>query len=741
MKLATFRFSDLRLSHQITLIAGALALTVLLGITLFAVISTMRSLQSEAERSFRGQVEAMRRAADTAYQLAKAETERLGAAFAGKFKDGLVFDPAQVVKVGNVDTPLVKLGDTPLNMNFKQVDELSESTGGVATVFAKHGDDFVRITTSLKKETGERALGTFLGKDHPAYKLMISGETYFGKARLFGRDYMTKYVPVRSKNGSVAGILFVGYDLEEVKASLFQSISKVKLGDQGYIYIVDAAEGKGMGQFVLHPNLGGTNALELADADGKVGFLRPLVDTKSGYLSYPWPNQQGVVESKIVAYDRSEGWNWTIAGGAGREEQTRVATKMGLVLGTAGLFGAAVLAILLRVFIARRFRPLGHLTDVVRKLAAGDNEARAKLATRDEIGELARAFDSMMDDRVATQRAIQAENEQLNNSVLALLQAVAQLGKKDLTVKVPVAEDVTGAVGDALNMLTSETAKVLTQVTDLATDVSSASMLVKQQSDTVAAVADSEREEVEHATAELGAAATSMKRIAELAQACNAAADNAIKTTQNALTTVTATVGGISGIRDTIRETEKRIKRLGERSQEISGVVSLINTIAERTHILALNASMHAASAGEAGRGFAVVADEVQRLAENARQATAQIATLVNNIQIETADTVNTMNATISQVVDGSSLAEQAGEQMKRTQETTARLVASVQEIAESSQAQARISSQLLERAGEIRKSTEQTTAQLREQSEQTVNLVEYAKGLMGAVRVFKLPG
>jgi len=741
MKLAKFNFSDLKLAHQITMITGVLALTVLFGITAFAVVSSTRSLQAEAERSFRVQVESLRRSADIAHQLARSATDRLGASFSEKFKDGLTVDPAQLVRVAGVDAPLVKLGDTTINMNFKHVDEFSEATGGVATVFARKGDDFVRVTTSLKTETGERAVGTFLGKEHPGYQTILSGQIYLGRAKLFGRDYMTKYVPVRAKDGSVIGILFVGYDLEDTKTSLFQMMSNAKLGEQGYIYVIDAAPGKNAGQLLVHPSLVGKNAMELADADGKVGFLRPLVDTKSGVLSYPWPNKEGVAESKIVAFDRSEGWNWTIAGGAAREEQMRAGNRMAIILGASGLAAAAVLAVLLWVFIARRLRSLGHLTEVVQRLAKGDNEARARLATQDEIGELGRAFDAMMDERVATQVAIEKENEQLNASVLALLQAVAQLGNKDLTVKVPVAEDVTGAVGDALNLLTTETAKVLAQVTDLAADVSSASLLVKQQSDTVSAVASSERKQVEQAAAELGDAATSMKRIAELAQACNAAADNAIKTTQNALGTVNATVGGISGIRDTIRETEKRIKRLGERSQEISGVVSLINTIAERTHILALNASMHAASAGEAGRGFAVVAEEVQRLAENARQATAQIATLVNNIQVETADTVSTMNATISQVVEGSRLAEQAGEQMKRTQETTARLVASVQEIAESSQAQARISSQLLERAGEIRKSTEQTTAQLREQSEQTVNLVEYAKGLMGAVRVFKLPG
>lgn len=365
---------------------------------------------------------------------------------------------------------------------------------------------------------------------------------------------------------------------------------------------------------------------------------------------------------------------------------------------------------------------------------------RTGLTGSDELSELGQAFDAMLDARVTALVQAEHENEQLNDSIIHLLQAVSQLSQRDLTVRVPVTEDMTGPVADALNLLTDETAKVLRGVIRISEDVAVASDKVKAQSDTVIAVADDERQAVEQTATDLSSAADAMKQIAELAQICNATAETAMKTTQAALETVNSTVNGISSTRDTIRETEKRIKRLGERSQEISGVVNLINTIAERTHILALNASMHAASAGEAGRGFAVVADEVQRLAENAREATSQISTLVSNIQIETADTANTMNTAISQVVDGSRLAEQAGDQMKRTQETTADLVAAVQQIASRSQQQANISNELLGRAQQIQESTRQTSQQLHEQTVQTTNLVEYARGLLSSVRVFRLP-
>jgi len=408
------------------------------------------------------------------------------------------------------------------------------------------------------------------------------------------------------------------------------------------------------------------------------------------------------------------------------------------------LAAVAALSILLVVGVAYWMtrsitKPVSHLIGVMQKLTQGDATVRARSNHPDEIGKLSRQFDKMVDEREASRKSIEDENEKLNESVLVLLQAVAQLASRDLTVKVPVSADVTGAVSDALNMLTSETAKVLRDVSNISADVTEATLKVKAQSDNVMAAAAEERLEVEHTTLSLSTASEEMRNIADLAQTCNRAADNAIRSTQLAMDTVNSTVGGINSTRDIIRETEKRIKRLGERSQEISGVVGLINAIAERTHILALNASMHAASAGEAGRGFAVVADEVQRLAENARQATLQISGLVNNIQLETSDTVNTMNSAIAQVVEGSRLAEQAGLQMQATQNATTELVESVQQIAIKSHGQAKASQELLDRAIQIKKTNQETSLQLDEQSAQTTNLVEYARMLLSTVRVFKL--
>lgn len=404
------------------------------------------------------------------------------------------------------------------------------------------------------------------------------------------------------------------------------------------------------------------------------------------------------------------------------------------------IIGLTIASILGYLIFRSISRPVRSISATVAQVAEGDYYARTNVKGNDELGELGKAFDDLLEDKVATLVQIEKDNEQLNESVISLLQAVSKLSQRDLTIKVPVTEDVTGPVADALNQLTSETSRVLLGMRRISEEVAKASSKVKSQSDTVIAVASDEQRELEETTLDLAEAINTMNKIAEMAQSCNLVAENAIDTTETALDTVTNTVEGFGNIRNEIHETEKRIKRLGERSQEITRAINLINTISERTHILALNASMHAASAGEAGRGFAVVADEVQRLAENARDATAQISTLVSNIQVETSDTVSTMNNLITQVVEGSRLAEKAGDQMRETRDTTSNLVDSVRQIASRSQDQARMSNKLQHHAQQMQDSSSKTRQQMQEQSQMTVKLVQYAKGLLKAVQVFELP-
>jgi twitching motility protein PilJ len=417
------------------------------------------------------------------------------------------------------------------------------------------------------------------------------------------------------------------------------------------------------------------------------------------------------------------------------------ASQLYLLISVVVVVVGLLLAVTLGPFIYLSItKPIKSISRVVQRVSEGDLEARTSLTTKDEIGELGNAFDSMLNERVSTMASAEHENEKLNNSIIELLEAVSDLSDRDLTVRVPVAEDVTGPVADAMNLMATETAQVLNQIRLISSQVADAALKVESQGHKINQLADDERVIVEASMTQLEEASKTMNQIARQAKSSNDIAERAATSTREALDTVSRTANGMSEIRETISETEKRIKRLGERSQEITGVVEIINNIAERTHILALNASMQAAAAGDAGRGFAVVADEVQRLAESSRQSTSEIAGLVSNIQTETAETMATMNKAIEQVVEGSELAQASGVQMQATQETTAELASAVAMIAKHSLVQAHVSNNLREQTEKVQQSTRETNAELKQQAAQTGSLVQFSKQLLESVNVFKLP-
>jgi methyl-accepting chemotaxis protein len=267
-----------------------------------------------------------------------------------------------------------------------------------------------------------------------------------------------------------------------------------------------------------------------------------------------------------------------------------------------------------------------------------------------------------------------------------------------------------------------------------------ASESVSQQAGQVDDTAQGERQALEQMSTQLARATKQLTQVAALTESSNRTAEQASAATDTALRTVAATVRGMDQLRESISETEKRFKRLGERSQEISSVVSMINTISERTHVLALNAAMQAATAGEAGRGFAVVAEEVQRLSDSSRQATQQIGQLVQNIQLETNETIYTMNRLISDVVSQSERAQQAGEQMTQTRQTTAELVGMVQQIATFSQQQSLMARELQLSVAKLNKGSMATVTAISQQTTSTQSLVQSSRKLIDAVSQFNLP-
>jgi methyl-accepting chemotaxis protein len=494
--------------------------------------------------------------------------------------------------------------------------------------------------------------------------------------------------------------------------------------------------------------LSAADAANLAKKDTTIGSV--IIDSEatqagaagqSGVLEYT--DYRGIRAIGAYAPLKFLGLNWVMVtkiDAAEAQAPIRALNQSTLLRAALVALGVVlVAAVLVSVFLSRFMKPIQTLTETVQAVSKGNIDARSKLTEQDEIGELGRQFDTLLDERIASLEKASRENETLNNSVIALLQAVFQLSNRDLTARAPVTEDIIGTVSSSINQFSEETARTLTDVQGVADQVQQISAAVREQSELLSKTAAAEAASVEQMTSTLNATTQQLVQVAALSDTSNAAAQQTARATEAALTAVQATVQGMDALRESISEMEKRFKRLGERSQEISSAVNLINTISERTHVLALNASMQAATAGEAGRGFAVVAEEVQRLSDSSRQATGQIAQLVGNIQAETNETLFTVNRLIGEVVKQSDSAQRAGAQMTQTQAATQQLVGLVNQIAAFSTQQTELANSLRAAVADINEGTERTQTVVGQQTQSTQTLADYAQRLATSVAQFKL--
>ena len=409
-----------------------------------------------------------------------------------------------------------------------------------------------------------------------------------------------------------------------------------------------------------------------------------------------------------------------------------------LMLGTIG--AGLVILILTALGIYRSItRALNALEQTIDKVNKGDASARTLMMTQDELGNLGRSFDTLLDERIATLEAKTKENDSINNSAINLLQSVFALSEKDLTSRAEVSDDIVGTIASSVNQFADETGRTLAEVQEIAGQVRGAAEATQQQGLLVQTGADRDRALLASMGVTLGTTTRQMNEVAQLSTASGAAATRTSDATKAAQAAVEGTMRGMDSLREVISETEKRFKRLGERSQEISSAVALVNTISERTHVLSLNASMQAATAGEAGRGFAVVAQEVQRLSDSSRQATGEIAKLVSNIQSETNETLITMNRLISDVVAQTELARRAGHEMAQTQAATGELVGLVQRIAAFSVQQQEMAQALQKNVQGMNDGTTQTSSAIAQQTDATNTLVQFAQRLNDSVGQFKV--
>jgi methyl-accepting chemotaxis protein len=331
------------------------------------------------------------------------------------------------------------------------------------------------------------------------------------------------------------------------------------------------------------------------------------------------------------------------------------------------------------------------------------------------------------------------ERSRTQQAILRLMNEMGDLADGDLTIRTTVSEDITGAIADSVNYTIEELAMLVSRINDAAGRVTLATQSAQQTSAELLDATERQSRQIEDAGSTVQNMAQLMSESSEHALHTAQVARRSLESARKGADAVESTIRGMNAIREKIQETSKRIKRLGESSQEIGEIVELISDITEQTNVLALNAAIQAASAGEAGRGFTVVAEEVQRLAERSAEATKQIAAIVKTIQTDTQDAVGSMENATRDVVEGARLSDAAGQALAEMGQVSMDAARLIEQISTETQTQAATASRVAESMKGILAITEQTTHGTKQTAESVGQLADLAIELKGSVSGFKV--
>jgi methyl-accepting chemotaxis protein len=390
------------------------------------------------------------------------------------------------------------------------------------------------------------------------------------------------------------------------------------------------------------------------------------------------------------------------------------------------------LAIGLACFVARGFR--SQITELRKVLDAGldgNLNVRAAIKTRDELGGLANSLNN----------TFERQRDLLQQSVQRLTEEVSRIAAGDLTVEIAVADDSTRSIAESMNHMLSRIRQIVSHVKSATLQVSLSADEIQSSTKNLSQDNEAQVAQVLATSAAIEDMAASIQKVAENTQQSAEVAGKARQLASQGSQAVQNTIQGMERIRDQVQDTAKGIKRLGESSQQVGEIVQLISDISDRTSILALNASIQAAMAGEAGQGFAIVAEEVERLAERSNNATKQIATLIKAIQRDTSAAIAAMEENTREVVAGSSLAIQAGDSLAEIDSVANLLDELITNISQSTEQQARGADDLSRSMSAICDVTQQTAGGTRDAAMSVSNLSMLADRLRASVCTFTLPG
>ncbi|ELA6607530.1 MULTISPECIES: methyl-accepting chemotaxis protein [Vibrio] len=563
----------------------------------------------------------------------------------------------------------------------KLVDSFTRDTGAIATLFAPLGDDFIRVSTSLKDPQGQRAVGTTLGINHPGYQQLKAGQPYYAQIKLYGERYITYYAPIKDATGKVAGLSFIGLPVDQATQTLFDALEEIKWGDTGYTIIVDNDDNN-LGKYLLHPAKSGSDSsiLEVADYNGHKPFGQ-IFEQSSGLIRYPF-EYQGNVGEKYLVYTEVPGWNWKLLGGTFIKEVTKGSDTLLTLIAIISSVAAIITFVVLTLFLNRSLQPLTTLNSYMTRLAGGEvslNIPASRKASKNEITNLSSGVASMA--------------SQLNELV----------GKIRSTSDL-VESNSTSVANDAHSNLTQ---------------------------------ADRQQQEVEQVVTAIEEMASSAQSVAQQVESIAENVRSANTDSQSGLAIVEGVCIDVAQLNDQLDQSATAIEQVNRDSESIQTVTKMIDEIAEQTNLLALNAAIEAARAGEQGRGFAVVADEVRTLAHRTQSSVQDVVEIIEKLKGSTHNAVNMMTdsqRSANQVLDK---AQDAGTALEAIAVQVQSIASQADAIAATSEEQAQVSQEIAANAHSISELNRESRNTGAKTSQSAIELQQQARNLKEQVDFF----
>ncbi|WP_375722930.1 Cache 3/Cache 2 fusion domain-containing protein [Arcobacter sp. KX21116] len=561
-------------------------------------------------------------------------------------------DKEKIVKVGKIDAPAFYNGTTLLNNNFEPLEKYTNTTGVIATVFARMGDDFVRVTTTLKKEDGSRAFGTMLGEKSPAMKSILEGKTFYGKVKLFGKDYYVVYEPILRDN-KVIGILFIGYDFTSALSSLKKDIKDIKINNDGYAFMMD-----NKGNLIIHPTNEGKNLFDVKDNKGTFTF-KDMIKGEDRLIKYTSTDN---IE-KLAYVKHLKGFNAVLVVSDTIDDVYSFSKKATTYISIAFIITLIIISVLLLIVTSKVVgTPLKKLNigllDFFKYInKESTNVKLLEVKGEDEFAQMSEVINKNIN---RTEDLIK-EDLKLIEEVKAVVNS-AKNG--DLNKRVTVStnngslEELKEIFNEMLNVTSTNVCQNVNQLKDVLLQFKNLNFTQRIKNDSgLVAVGLNELAEIinkmliENKSIGLKLDDSSKQLLDNMSRLNNSTNEAAasLEETSAALEEITGNIrnnseniskmsslsknvlNSASDGQKLANETTVSMDEINEQVKAISEAIVSIDNIAFQTNILSLNAAVEAATAGEAGKGFAVVAQEVRNLANRSSEVAKEIKDIVEN--------------------------------------------------------------------------------------------------------------